>query len=238
LFAKIPERSIFPHLSLLKNPPDRPASGPTDRACMRTFKNISDSRLLSLHQHDTIKSIIMNKREFLKTSTVIGAATFVAPAALSSCLSGKANGKTLAELSVMTGDDGFVQLPLDYAYDALEPYIDATTMELHYSKHHAGYTKKFNLALSEAGENSKDITDIFSRVSSLPPGVRNNGGGYFNHNLYWKFLSPSGGGEPKGKSAEAIARQFGSFDSFKEQFSSAAATLFGSGWAWLIRDIP
>jgi len=178
----------------------------------------------------------MNKREFIKTSMVVGAATFIAPAALSSCMSGSAKEKSLSALSVLTGSDGFVQPELAYAYNALEPHIDAETMEVHYSKHHAGYTSKFNAALKNAGESSTDILDIFSRVSTLPAGVRNNGGGYFNHNLYWKFLSPNGGGEPVGKSGEAITKAFGSFDSFKEQFSAAAATLFGSGWAWLIRN--
>ncbi|MFZ5939798.1 MAG: superoxide dismutase [Bacteroidota bacterium] len=136
----------------------------------------------------------------------------------------------------MTGEGGFVQTPLAYAYNALEPHIDAATMELHYSKHHAGYTSKFNAALKDAGEASTDILDIFNRISTLPAGVRNNGGGYFNHNLYWKFMSPEGGGEPVGKSADAINKAFGSFAAFKEQFSAAAATVFGSGWAWLIRN--
>jgi len=104
-------------------------------------------------------------------------------------------------------------------------------MELHYSKHHAGYTAKFNNALKKAGI-SDDIFGIFSRISTLPAEVRNNGGGYFNHNLYWKILSPDGGGEPAGKSAEAIKKSFGSVASFKEQFSAAAAALFGF---WLVK---
>jgi len=177
----------------------------------------------------------MNKREFLKSTMVVGTATLLAPTVLGSCVN-KADAKKLSQLTVLSNEDGFVQPPLDYEYTALEPNIDAQTMELHYSKHHAGYTKKFNAALSEAGETSKDILDIFGRVSSLPAGVRNNGGGYFNHNLYWKFMSPDGGGKPSGKFAEALTKSFGSFEAFKEQFTAAASAVFGSGWAWLIRN--
>ncbi|WP_283641106.1 superoxide dismutase [Mesonia mobilis] len=125
---------------------------------------------------------------------------------------------------------------LPYSYDALEPYFDAATMEIHHSKHHQGYTNKLNAALEEAGLTDKNIEDLFGTTSKLSTGIRNNGGGFYNHSLFWSVLSPNGGGEPKGKVAEAIQETFGSFDAFKDTFNNAAATRFGSGWAWLIVD--
>jgi Fe-Mn family superoxide dismutase len=108
------------------------------------------------------------------------------------------------------------------------------TMELHYSKHHAGYTAKFNTALEHEDLHSTDIYSLFSTISQYGSGVRNNGGGYFNHNLYWKFMSPGGGGEPMGVLASAINETFGSFGQFKELFAATAGGQFGSGWGWLI----
>ncbi|WP_304137295.1 superoxide dismutase [Mesonia mobilis] len=125
---------------------------------------------------------------------------------------------------------------LPYSYDALEPHFDAATMEIHHSKHHQGYTNKLNAALEEAGLTDKNIEDLFGTTSKLSTGIRNNGGGFYNHRLFWSVLSPNGGGEPKGKVAEAIQETFGSFDAFKDTFNNAAATRFGSGWAWLIVD--
>ncbi len=131
----------------------------------------------------------------------------------------------------------FTQAPLPYAYNALEPYIDAMTMEIHYSRHHAAYTKNFNDALqSLTVQVPSNIEEIFKNISKYPVAVRNNGGGYYNHSLFWEFMSPNGGGEPTGKLADAIRRDFGSFSAFKDQFSQAAATRFGSGWAWLISN--
>ncbi len=128
------------------------------------------------------------------------------------------------------------ELPkLDYAYDALEPHIDARTMEIHHSKHHAAYTTNLNKAIEGTELEGKSIEDILAVISSQSPAVRNNGGGFYNHNLFWKFLSPNGGGEPTGALADAINEAFGSFAAFKEQFSAAAATRFGSGWAWLVK---
>ncbi|MFC6859409.1 superoxide dismutase [Zunongwangia atlantica] len=127
------------------------------------------------------------------------------------------------------------ELPkLPYAYDALEPQIDATTMEIHHTKHHQGYTTKLNAALEDAGLADKDLESLFSNISELSGGIRNNGGGYFNHNLFWTILSPNGGGQPTGEVAKAITDAYGSFEAFKEAFDNAAATRFGSGWAWLI----
>lgn len=179
----------------------------------------------------------MKKREFIKTSMLLGAGALFAGPIVSSCANtdGKSKGAFVASL-VPSGDEGFKQKELPYAFDALEPYIDAQTMELHYGKHHAGYTKKFNAALLDEGITSTDIKEIFANVSQYGAGVRNNGGGYYNHSLYWNFMSPNGGGEPTGALKEAIDKAFGSLEKFKALFSAAAATQFGSGWAWLILD--
>ncbi|WP_116126012.1 superoxide dismutase [Lewinella sp. IMCC34183] len=123
---------------------------------------------------------------------------------------------------------------LPYAFDALEPSIDARTMEIHHDKHHAGYTSKLNSALEGSDMADKSIEDILANVSSAGTGVRNNGGGFYNHSLFWKVMTPNGGGKPSGELATAIDKAFGSFDAFKEKFSTAAAGQFGSGWAWLI----
>ena len=122
------------------------------------------------------------------------------------------------------------QLP--YAYDALEPHIDAKTMEIHHSKHHNGYTNNLNNAILGSDLEKKSIEEICS-ISGLSGGLRNNGGGYFNHNMYWTSMSPNGGGDPRGEIANAINNSFGSFESFKTEFTKSAATRFGSGWAWL-----
>ncbi|NMB72276.1 MAG: superoxide dismutase [Bacteroidales bacterium] len=128
----------------------------------------------------------------------------------------------------------FEQPPLGYAYNALEPYIDAMTMEVHYSKHHAAYTKNFNTALAEANIKEKNIEAIFAKISQYPAAVRNNGGGYYNHNLFFKIIAPGGSKSPQGQLLEAINKKFGSVDAFKEEFSRKAMSVFGSGWAWLI----
>ena len=126
------------------------------------------------------------------------------------------------------------QLPnLPYAYDALEPHIDARTMEIHHTKHHNGYTNKLNAAIEGTDLEGKSIEEILSNLDMSNTAVRNNGGGYFNHCLYWEVMSPDGGGSPQGALASAINDAFGSFDGFKDAFSKAAATRFGSGWAWL-----
>ena len=126
------------------------------------------------------------------------------------------------------------QLPkLPYAYDALEPHIDARTMEIHHSKHHNGYTTNLNNAIAGTELEGKSILDILANLDMSNMAVRNNGGGYINHDLYWKIMSPNGGGQPKGSVGNAISSSFGSFESFKDAFSGAAATRFGSGWAWL-----
>jgi Fe-Mn family superoxide dismutase len=126
------------------------------------------------------------------------------------------------------------ELPdLDYAHDALEPHIDAKTMEIHHGKHHAGYTSKLNAAIEGTELEDKSIDYILSNLDLSNSAVRNNGGGYYNHKLFWKVMSPDGGGKPSGDLAKAIDKSFGSFEGFKDAFSKAAATQFGSGWAWL-----
>ena len=126
------------------------------------------------------------------------------------------------------------ELPkLNYAFDALEPNIDAKTMEIHYGKHHNGYTNNLNNLISETENENKDIEEILKSLDLNNSGLRNNAGGYFNHNLFWEIMSPNSGGEPKSEISDSINSSFGSFENFKNEFSKAAATRFGSGWAWL-----
>ena len=122
---------------------------------------------------------------------------------------------------------------LPYAYDALEPHIDRMTMELHHTKHHKGYFDKFTAAIKGTDLESKSLHEIFANISKAPAAVRNNGGGFYNHSLFWEILSPNGGGKPTGELADAINKAFGSFEEFQTKFNDAAATRFGSGWAWL-----
>lgn len=127
------------------------------------------------------------------------------------------------------------ELPnLPYAFDALEPHIDARTMEIHHDRHHKAYTDNLNKAIEGTEWANASIEEIMKNgVGS--PAVRNNGGGFYNHNLFWEVMSPNGGGAPSGELAEAINSAFGSFDAFKEEFTKAASTRFGSGWAWLVK---
>lgn len=126
------------------------------------------------------------------------------------------------------------ELPsLPYTYNALEPHIDARTMEIHHGKHHNGYTTKLNAAISGTALEGKSIDAILADLDMSNGAVRNNGGGFYNHSLFWSVMSPDGGGEPSGELAEAINAAFGSYEGFKEKFSAAAGTRFGSGWAWL-----
>ncbi|MDQ8185299.1 superoxide dismutase [Pelagicoccus sp. SDUM812002] len=130
------------------------------------------------------------------------------------------------------------ELPaLDYAYDALEPHIDARTMEIHHSKHHQTYITKVNAAIEGTDLESKSVEDLISDLDSVPEkirgAVRNNGGGHANHSFFWKVIGPNGGGAPTGKLADAIKSELGGFEDFKKAFADAGATRFGSGWAWL-----
>ena len=127
---------------------------------------------------------------------------------------------------------------LDYSYDALEPHIDARTMEIHHTKHHQAYITKVNEAIAGSNLENKPIEELISNLSAVPEdkrtAVRNNGGGHANHSLFWKVMGPGKGGKPSGALAQGIDQAFGSFDGFKEKFAAAAATRFGSGWAWLV----
>ncbi|WP_172914372.1 superoxide dismutase [Capnocytophaga canis] len=122
---------------------------------------------------------------------------------------------------------------LPYAYDALEPHIDARTMEIHHTKHHNAYTTNLNTAIAGTDLEGKSIEEILKNLDMNNGAVRNNGGGFYNHNLFWEVMSSKGGGQPTGELANAINEAFGSFEAFKEAFAKAAATRFGSGWAWL-----
>ena len=134
----------------------------------------------------------------------------------------------------------FTLPPLPYSYDALEPHIDETTMKLHHGKHHQAYVDKLNAAIAASEWESKSLDEIMVSLDKVPDkikaAVRNNGGGHYNHSLFWQWMSPTGGGEPTGKVAEAINAKFGSFAKFKEEFEAAGMARFGSGWVWLIQD--
>lgn len=133
--------------------------------------------------------------------------------------------------------DGIFRLPdLPYSYDALEPFIDGETMKLHHTKHHAAYTDKFNLAVAEAGLTGKSAMAILKDVSGHGESIRNNGGGYINHRLFWRVLTPVTGRKPSLELSTAIDRDFGSYENFRESFNTASKSVFGSGWAWLIVD--
>jgi Fe-Mn family superoxide dismutase len=128
------------------------------------------------------------------------------------------------------------ELPkLPYAYDALEPHVDARTMEIHHTKHHQAYVNNLNAALQGTPQENDTLESLMGQISKLPVAVRNNGGGHYNHAMFWEIMTPNGKGAPSGDLAAAINTSFGSFDKFKEDFSKAAATRFGSGWAWLVK---
>jgi Fe-Mn family superoxide dismutase len=170
----------------------------------------------------------MNRRKFLYSVAAISAASTVNPFAKNIInLSNRSKRRNL----VM----GKFELPnLPYAYDALEPVIDKMTMEIHHTKHHNGYVGKLNAAIEGSDLAGMSLEEILKNVSKHPGAVRNNGGGHWNHSLFWTIMKKDGGGVPDGSLADAISSSFGSFNTFKEQFSNAAATRFGSGWAWLV----
>jgi superoxide dismutase, Fe-Mn family len=143
--------------------------------------------------------------------------------------------------TAVAATDVFKLPPLTYAYNALEPHIDATTMKFHHDKHHAAYVKNLNAAVNKHPElQTKSVNELLLNLDKLPKDiqtvVRNNGGGHLNHSMYWKIMSPKGGGVPTGKIATAIKTQFGTFDAFKTQFNEMGTKLFGSGWVWLVQE--
>ncbi len=170
----------------------------------------------------------MDKRTFLKTG-LLGIGGMIA----SPFVSRAGNFNTASSYkSRFNEGNSFELAPLPYAYNALEPHIDARTMEIHHSRHHAAYVNNLNNALGAAGDRS--LESIMRSVSSYSTAVRNNGGGHYNHELFWEIMSPAGGGQPSGELLTAINSSFGSFDKFRELFATAASTRFGSGWAWLV----
>ena len=177
-----------------------------------------------------------SRREILKmaaSSVSVAAGGFPSVFALGTAAEARENAETL--------NGARFELPeLPYDYGALQPHIDAMTMEIHHGKHHAGYTSKLNAAIEGTDLVGKGIEEILGKLYSVPEGirsaVRNNGGGYANHCLFWEIMSPDGGGEPSGDLATAIRDDFGSFDGFSSAFSAAASSVFGSGWAWLVAD--
>lgn len=128
----------------------------------------------------------------------------------------------------------FVLAPLPYANNALEPHFDALTMEIHHDRHHNAYVTNLNAAVAGTAHEGKSLEELLASVSTLSPAIRNNGGGHYNHDLFWNILSPNGGGAPVGTLAKAIDAKFGSFDAFKDEFKKAGIGRFGSGWAWLV----
>ena len=167
----------------------------------------------------------ISRRKFVKDSLqVTAAATFAAPFAL--------NARDLTDVNAFQ----FAQIALPYAYSALEPHIDAMTMEIHYTKHHAAYVKNVNDAIAADKIAYGNESDFFANASKLSAKAKNNAGGVWNHNFFWQIMKPNAGGAPAGKIGDAITGTFGSFEKFKEEFTKAAMGRFGSGWAWLVND--
>lgn len=178
----------------------------------------------------------MKKRTFLKLTGAAGAGLLVSP--FLGCGGSTESEPVEAPKDAPPADfNPHVQSPLNYGFDALEPAIDAATMELHYGKHHAGYVRKLNAALeSDVARRGLPLEAMLSTLGAEDAGLRNNGGGHYNHELYWRVMQPGGSSTPQGPLAQAIDERFGSFDGFKKEFAAAGARRFGSGWAWLIMD--
>jgi Fe-Mn family superoxide dismutase len=178
----------------------------------------------------------MKKREFIKTSSVITMGVLTAPLISCKNTSDKKEMDESIEDSASNEIVAFDLPPLPYDLNALEPYIDERTMGIHHGKHHAGYVNKLNAALKDSNFSGKDLTTIVKTVTENDTAIRNNGGGHYNHSMFWTIMKPGGGEVPSGKLADAINSNFGSFDEFKTLFAKAAATRFGSGWGWLSVD--
>jgi Fe-Mn family superoxide dismutase len=172
------------------------------------------------------KKATMERRKFVKSVGLVTAAAYISP-------------KVLGNDQVTVNSPGSESAPalefpaLPYAYDALEPYIDARTMEIHYDRHHRAYFTNLVNAIKGTPQEGMPVTDIFATISKLPDAVRNNGGGYYNHIFFWNSMAPKSSG-PSAELSAALNKTFGSFDKFKEAFSNSAKTRFGSGWAWLL----
>ena len=175
----------------------------------------------------------MLKRDFIKNAAAFALSALVSPAVLARAQ----EERLLRDARAMPMADGpFTLPPLPYAFNALEPHIDARTMEIHHDAHHKTYVSKLNEAVAGKPEEKLPLADLLATASKQPDAIRNNAGGHYNHSLFWPLLSAKGGGQPTGPLATAITQQFGSFDKFKEEFTKAATSRFGSGWAWLSVD--
>ncbi|MCZ8230353.1 superoxide dismutase [Flavobacterium sp.] len=182
-----------------------------------------------------------SRRDFIKKSALLSTGIFMGTSIINSSLAANTNASTSSVFhhDLLNTQEAAYTLPkLPYSYDALEPHIDILTMEIHYSKHHQAYVTNLNKAIETLDKSivdkAKSLNSIFENMNLFPEAIRNNGGGHYNHSLFWNLMKPNGGGEPKGKLGEAIITTFGSFDAFKKQFADAAAKRFGSGWAWLV----
>ena len=175
----------------------------------------------------------MNKRKFLKSSAFIGLAGIFVPHSL--FYANAAQKQTHRdEDSVIQGP--FTAIPLPYAYNALEPHIDALTMQVHHDKHYQGYTNKLNAALEDTKFKGMGIEEILMKIGKEDTALRNNGGGYYNHTLFWNWMTPGEVQAPSGTLLNAITKSFGSYEQFEKEFTTTAAGIFGSGWAWLLAD--
>ena len=195
---------------------------------MANFKNQSKT----INPTYTMKSLEngLSRREFLSNTSKASLAVGLVGTGILSACSGDAKGDGKVQLAT-----SFTQTPLGYDFSALEPHIDALTMEIHYTKHAAGYAKNLGEAIGEENvDTNKPLEEVLSEVSKYSTKMRNNAGGHYNHELFWKIMNPNGGGKPEGELADAINSSFGSYEAFVEQFETAAKTRFGSGWAWLV----
>ena len=174
----------------------------------------------------------MKRRNFIKTIPLS-----ISLATVTSELISQTSTNTIFQTKNTNNIMAFELPALPYAFNALDPHIDAKTMEIHHGKHHNAYVTNLNNAVAaDATAQGKSLEDLIAHISKFPMAIRNNGGGHWNHSMFWSIMSPNGGGEPKGEIALAINGAFGSFENFKKEFSNAGATRFGSGWAWLSVD--
>ena len=181
------------------------------------------------------------RRNFLKQTAILSTGTIIGSSLFNTAFAKESDLNVYSsnfDLETMSVNNVYILPELPYSYDSLEPHIDKQTMEIHHKKHHQSYVTNLNKALETVDKNlisdSKTLENIFEKMSKFPESVRNNGGGHYNHSLFWILMKPNGGGSPKGKLGEAIVNTFGSFDEFKKQFSDASMKRFGSGWAWLV----
>ena len=186
-------------------------------------------------ENNNTRRSFLKQTAILSTGTIIGSSLF--NTAFAKETDSNSDNSTL-DLDVSSSSDLYSLPQLSYAYDGLEPHIDKQTMEIHHKKHHQAYVTNLNKAIETLDKNlvpdSKTLDNIFEKMSKFPESIRNNGGGHYNHSLFWTLMKPNGGGSPKGKLADSIMSTFGSFEEFKKQFSDASMKRFGSGWAWLV----